>query len=95
VVVKKDGNKKRVHPSPGGPLLRRKLADDDVLVVDAHTLVPLPDRPIRQDIDIGVEGHRTRLQREGIFREQSDLDLPVAPPIKVKSPPRIRDAAKF
>ena len=97
VVVKKDGYKWRVHPQSGGPLLRRKLADNDILVVDAHSLVALPDRPIRQDIDSAVERHRTRLQREGIIREKTDLDLAVAPPIKVKlrlKPKTVKDPIK-
>ncbi len=89
VVVKKDGYKWRVHPKTGGPLERRKLADNDMLVIDADTLVALPDRPIRQDIDTAVERHRTRLQREGIIRKKSDLDLAVALPKAVKDPPKV------
>jgi len=97
VVVKKDGYKWRVHLKSGGPVIRRKLADNDMLVVDADTLVPLPDEPIRQDIDSAVERHRTRLLREGIIREKSDLDLAVAPPIKVKlrlKPKVVKDPIK-
>jgi hypothetical protein len=69
-------------------LLRRKFADNDLLVINPDTLqmVALPDQPVRQDIDEGVEGHRTRLQREGIINEKSDLDRAVALPIKVKLP---------
>jgi hypothetical protein len=65
VVVKTDGYKWRVHPKSGGPLLRRKFADNDFLVINPDTLVPLPDGPVRQDIDERVERHSTRLQREG------------------------------
>jgi hypothetical protein len=73
VVVKKDGFKWRVHPKTGGALLRRKFADNDLLVINPDTLVALPHQPVRQDIDEGVERHRTRLQREGIINEKSDL----------------------
>jgi hypothetical protein len=86
VVVKKEGFKWRVHPKTGGPLLRRKFADNDLLVINPDTLVALHDQPVRQDIDEGVERHRTRLQREGIIKEKSDLDRAVALPIKVKLP---------
>jgi hypothetical protein len=88
VVVKKDGFKWRVHLKSGGALLRRKFADNDLLVINPDTLqlVALPDQPIRQDIDEGVERHRTRLQREGIINEKSDLDRAVALPIKLKIP---------
>jgi hypothetical protein len=80
VVVKKDGFKWRVRPQSGGPLERRKFADNDLLVINPDTLVPLPDQPVRQDIDEGVERHRTRLQREGIINNKSDLDRAVALP---------------
>jgi hypothetical protein len=73
-----------VHLKSGGPLLRRKLANNDWLGNNPDTLISLPDRPVRQDIDEGVERHRTRLQREGIIRENSNLDRAVALPIKVK-----------
>jgi hypothetical protein len=63
VVVKKDGFKWRVQPKSGGPLERRKFADNDLLVINPDTLVALPDQPVRQDVDEGVERHRTRLQR--------------------------------
>jgi hypothetical protein len=94
VVVKKDGFKWRVHPKTGGPLLRRKFADNDLLVINPDTLVALPDQPVRQDIDEGVERHRTRLQREGIIKEKSDLDRAVALPIKVKLPRKSKVVSK-
>jgi hypothetical protein len=86
VVVKKDGFKWRVHPKTGGPLLRRKFADHDLLVNNPDTLVALPDQPVRQDIDEGVERHRTRLQREGIIDKKSDLDHAVALPKMPRKP---------
>jgi hypothetical protein len=94
VVVKKDGFKWRVHPKTGGALLRRKFADNDLLVINPDTLVALPDQPVRQDIDEGVERHRTRLQREGIIKEKSDLDRAVALPIKVKLPRKSKVVSK-
>jgi hypothetical protein len=94
VVVKKDGFKWRVHPKTGGPLLRRKFADNDLLVINPDTLVALHDQPVRQDIDEGVERHRTRLQREGIIKEKSDLDRAVALPIKVKLPRKSKVVSK-
>jgi hypothetical protein len=94
VVVKKDGFKWRVHPKTGGALLRRKFADNDLLVINPDTLVALPDQPVRQDIDEGVERHRTRLQREGIINEKSDLDRAVALPIKVKLPRKSKVVSK-
>jgi hypothetical protein len=94
VVVKKDGFKWRVHPKTGGALLRRKFADNDLLVINPDTLVTLPDQPVRQDIDEGVERHRTRLQREGIIKEKSDLDRAVALPIKVKLPRKSKVVSK-
>jgi hypothetical protein len=80
VVVKKNGFKWRVHPKSGGPLERRKFADNDLLVINPDTLVALPDQPVQQDIDEGVERHRTRLQREGIIDKKSELDRAVALP---------------
>jgi hypothetical protein len=86
VVVKKEGFKWRVRPKSGGPLERRKFADNDLLVINPDTLVALPDHPVRQDIDKGVERHRTRLQREGIINNKSDLDRAVALPKMPRKP---------
>jgi hypothetical protein len=86
VVVKKDGFKWRVHPKSGGPLERQKFADNDLLVINPDTLVALPDQPVQQDIDEGVERHRTRLQREGIIDKKSDLDRAVALPKMPRKP---------
>jgi hypothetical protein len=94
VVVKKDGFKWRVHPKSGGALLRRKFAGNDLLVINADTLVALPDQAVRQDIDKGVERHRTRLQREGIINKTSDLDRAVALPIKLKIPRKPKAVTK-
>jgi hypothetical protein len=94
VVVKKDGFKWRVRPKSGGPLERRKFADNDLLVINADTLVALPDQAVRQDIDEGVERHRTRLQREGIINDKSDLDRAVALPIKLKIPRKSKEVTK-
>jgi hypothetical protein len=69
VVVKKDGFKWRVYLKTGGALLRRKFADNDLLVIYPDALVALPDQPVRQDIDEGVERHRTRLQRTRLQRD--------------------------
>jgi hypothetical protein len=94
VVVKKDGFKWRVRPKSGGPLERRKFADNDLLVINPDTLVALPDQPVRQDVDEGVERHRTRLQREGIINDKSDLDRAVALPIKLKLPQKSKVVTK-
>jgi hypothetical protein len=80
VVVKKDGFKWRVQPKSGEPLERRKFADNNLLVINPDTLVALPDQQVRQDVDEGVERHRTRLQREGIINDKSDMDRAVALP---------------
>jgi hypothetical protein len=93
VVVKKDGLKWRVHPKTGGPLERRKFADNDLLVINADTLVALPDQTVQQDIDKGVERHRTRLQREGIIDDKSDLDRAVALPVQHKIPRKSKEVA--
>jgi hypothetical protein len=92
VVVKKDGFKWRVRPNTGGPLERRKFAENDLLVINPDTLVALPDQPVHQDVDEGVERHRTRLQREGIINDNSDLDRAVAlpkPKVVTKDPIKI------
>jgi hypothetical protein len=94
VVVKKDGFIWRVHPKTGGALLRRKFADNDLLVINPDTLVALPDQTVRQDIDEGVERHRTRLQKKGIINEKSDLDRAVALSIKVKLPRKSKEVTK-
>jgi hypothetical protein len=83
-----------VRPKSGGPLERRKFADNDLLVINPDTLVALPDQPVRQDVDEGVERHRTRLQREGIINDKSDLDRAVALPIKLKLPQKSKVVTK-
>jgi hypothetical protein len=95
VVVKKDGFKWRVHPKTGGPLERRKFADNDLLVINTDTLVALPDQAVQQDIDKGVERHRTRLQREGIIDENSDLDRAVALPKRPRKPKEVTKRLKI
>jgi hypothetical protein len=95
VVVKKDGFKWRVHPKTGGPLERRKFADNDLLVINTDTLVALPDQAVQQDIDKGVERHRTRLQREGIIDDNSDLDRAVALPKRPRKPKEVTKRLKI
>jgi hypothetical protein len=95
VVVKKDGFKWRVHPKTGGPLERRKFADNDLLVINTDTLVALPDQAVQQDIDKGVERHRTRLQREGIIDDKSDLDRAVALPKRPRKPKEVTKRVKI
>jgi hypothetical protein len=95
VVVKKDGFKWRVHPKTGGPLERRKFADNDLLVINTDTLVALPDQAVQQDIDKGVERHRTRLQREGIIDDKSDLDRAVALPKRPRKPKEVTKRLKI
>jgi hypothetical protein len=95
VVVKKDGFKWRVHPKTGGPLERRKFADNDLLVINTDTLVALPDQAVQQDIDKGVERHRTRLQREGIIDDNTDLDRAVALPKRPRKPKEVTKRLKI
>jgi hypothetical protein len=95
VVVKKDGFKWRVHPKTGGPLERRKFADNDLLVINTDTLVALPDQAVQQDIDTGVERHRTRLQREGIIDKNTDLDRAVALPKRPRKPKEVTKRLKI
>jgi hypothetical protein len=54
----------------------------------------LPDQAVQQDIDKGVERHRTRLQREGIIDDKSDLDRAVALPIQHKIPRKSKEVAE-
>jgi len=99
-VVKKEGFKWRVRPHsedsslPKQALIRQKLADNDLLVVDQKSLVPLPTRPSKAVRDEKTERHRTRLQREGIISNKRDLDLAVLNKRSVPTKPIDRSPIK-